>query len=483
MIQRRTNNRRTSGFRRLLALVGMVSGTLLMATAAAQASEWQTGDLFLGVSNGNYQVRAPNGTLKETLNGGSGFTTGCALDSSGNLYGTFFSNNRVVKFASAHPHAATFFGDNAWSTPEDIHFDAAGNVYVGSIGNGIRQYAANGTFIKQLLPGVRVDFFDIAADQDTIRYGQEGQDVKQVSISSGLPLPNFTTGTATQAFAMRILADGGLLLADLLNVKRYNAAGVVTQTYDVTGEDSWFALNLDPNGTSFWSGNINTANYYKINIGLGTVEAGPFNTGTGSNTLFGICLKGEITVAQPDRTKPTCILRVENGPPKRVIVTVEDDGSGIASIVVTKSANSDTVVPPFTPGTTDPVVVTSTKIDQSKSSQVEIRVTDVAGNVLVCDPVLTMVTRNEDQPETQTFVGLPRAESKITLTNGTPGVKTLLVVVNGVKFKVKKLKDGEKARLDVSSAMKSGSNNTIELTAKGKKHGTMDVVIADVWIE
>src|SRR5207247_193869 len=89
---------------------------------------------------------------------------------------------------------------------------------------------------------------------------------------------------------------GGLLVADILNVKRLDAGGAVIQTYDVAGEDSWFSLNLDPNGTSFWSGNIDSANIYKFNIATGAVEAS-FNTGTGSGTIFGICLKGELTAA------------------------------------------------------------------------------------------------------------------------------------------------------------------------------------------
>ncbi len=114
-----------------------------------------------------------------------------------------------------------------------------------------------------------MDFFDIAADQDTILFGQEGDSVLTASISTGLQGPDFTTGTATQAFAMRILPDGGLLLADRNNIKRYNSAGVVIGGYNVTGESFWFSLNLDPDGTSFWSGNPATANYYKFDMDTG----------------------------------------------------------------------------------------------------------------------------------------------------------------------------------------------------------------------
>ncbi len=319
----------------LLAAV-MAFSVLGRSTPAAQATTtWNVGDLFLGVSVGQYQVRAPDGTLRETLTTitGSGFTTGCAFDAADNLYGTEFGTNSVTKFAGpGAPHTTSSFG-SGYSTPESIVFDAAGNAYVGNLGNGIRQFAADGTFIKTVI-NTRVDWFDIAADQDTILYGQEGADVKTVSISTGVSGPNFTTGTATKAFAMRILPDGGLLLADNVNVKRYDSAGVVTQTYDVATEDTWFSLNLDPNGTSFWAGNFGSSNYYKINIASGTIEAGPLNTGTASSTLFGICLLGELTAALGDISldPPTAVNDV--GAEHIVTATVEAGGDPVADTLV-----------------------------------------------------------------------------------------------------------------------------------------------------
>jgi hypothetical protein len=59
------------------------------------------------------------------------------------------------------------------------------------------------------------------------------------------------------------------------------------------------------------------------------------------------------------------------GPPERVEVTFQAH-RGLTEIVVTRSENADTVVPPFNPGTTDPVVVSSTKIDQSMPARVDI---------------------------------------------------------------------------------------------------------------
>src|SRR5829696_1628478 len=72
------------------------------------------------------------------------------------------------------------------------------------------------------------------------------------------------------------------------------------------------------------------------------------------------------------------------GPPARIEMTFQDTDCGLAELLVLRSENADTVVPPFIPGTTDPVVVSSTKIDQTQPMCVEIRVTDTAGNVSFC---------------------------------------------------------------------------------------------------
>src|SRR5438128_8442560 len=77
----------------------------------ALAATWNFGNVFLGVATGTYQVRDQNtGALIDHVTTSSGFTTGCAFDSSANLYGTYFSTNQVFKFNGTDPHTATSFG-------------------------------------------------------------------------------------------------------------------------------------------------------------------------------------------------------------------------------------------------------------------------------------------------------------------------------------------------------------------------------------
>jgi hypothetical protein len=185
-------------------------------------------------------------------------------------------------------------------------------------------------------------------------------------------------------------------------------------------------------------------------------------------------------VAPPDTTPPTCALTaVIAGPPKQIQITVQDTDSGLGTVIATTANNATVVVPPFTVGTTSPVVVTATKIDQTMSAQVGLTVTDVAGNVTVCDPVLTALVRDAGRPEIQSFTGLARAESKVTIMNDANGVKKVELWVNGSKFKVADLTNGQTTTIDVAAAMRAGTNNTIEIRAIGAKGSSVTVVIHD----
>jgi len=176
---------------------------------------------------------------------------------------------------------------------------------------------------------------------------------------------------------------------------------------------------------------------------------------------------------------PVCPTTVVSGPPAVATTTFQDTGSGLVSLVVTRSENADTVVPPFIPGTTDPVTVTSTKINQSQSARIEIVATDGAGNVAVCDPIHMILVRDKDQPENDFHTEVPREEDKVTIRNGSPGLKSVVIYVNGAKFKAKNLSDGEETTVDISSAMTAGNTNVVRLEARGKKGSSAEVIIWD----
>ncbi len=274
----------------------------LLPLQQANAQTFQNGDVFVAVSNGQVQWRSATGTLIQTLNTGQGgFTTGMAFDEDGNLYVTNFSANSVSVFNKSGVLQGTF--GSGYSTPESIVFDAEGNAYVGNLGNGIRKFNASGTYLGSSYTG-RVDFIDLAADQCTMLRTTESQFIARHEVCTNTALSDLATGLGGNAFALRIRQNGQILLANGSNVLRLSATGTVLQTYDVGSEISWFALNLDPDGTSFWSANFSTSNVYKIDIATGDVLT-TFNTGTGSSTVYGLAVFGEGTISNTYYSKAT----------------------------------------------------------------------------------------------------------------------------------------------------------------------------------
>ncbi len=108
------------------------------------------------------------------------------------------------------------------------------------------------------------------------------------------------------------------------------------------------------------------------------------STGGGPTGQF-ISATAPLSVVLPDTTAPACAVTARRaGPPKQLDLTAQDTGSGLASITVISISNGTVNVPPFTPGTTSPVVVTATKTDQTKPTVFNVDVTDIAGNTTHC---------------------------------------------------------------------------------------------------
>ncbi len=133
----------------------------------------------------------------------------------------------------------------------------------------------------------------------------------------------------------------------------------------------------------------------------------------------------------------------------------------------------------FDPPQTTAFTVLGIKQAQTQSAQVQLNVTDAAGNVTTCDPVITLLIREKGKPISETFFDIPQAESNITARNSDPGIKNLIITVNGEMFRMTDLKDNEERFIDVSSAMVEGDNNIIGLMAWGKPGSSATVVISD----
>ncbi|NNE36577.1 MAG: DUF11 domain-containing protein, partial [Rhodothermales bacterium] len=313
--------------------------------ASKMAYTYQVGDVFAAINGGRVAVFNSAGVLQTTLQSGSGFTTGMAFDENDALYVTHFSQNRIATY-DKDGNAGADFG-SGYSTPESIVFAANGDAFVGNLGNGIRQYNAAGVFLGTSRAS-RVDFIDLAADQCTMYYGTEGNFVGRHDVCTNTALSNFAGGLST-VFSLRLLPDGGMLVANGINVSRLDATGAIVQTYNTGNISGWFALNLDPDGTSFWSGSFGNDSFYRFDIATGNLLTGPIQaTGTASSgNLYGLAVFGEITqaasadlsVTKSDSPDPVVvggtitytIVVTNNGPDDATNVVVGDAMSAEAS--------------------------------------------------------------------------------------------------------------------------------------------------------
>jgi hypothetical protein len=190
---------------------------------------------------------------------------------------------------------------------------------------------------------------------------------------------------------------------------------------------------------------------------------------------------------------PVCQLtQVIAGPPKQLNITMQATGSGLQTIRLLESINSTVKIPEFAPGTTRAVLVTATKLDQTESSDVGFLVTNVAGLSTSCDPV-DFTLSLDGSTESHVFRRLPPAEHYVRIVDGAPGIKTMTLVVNGNKFPVNGLEDGETRVIDIESAMfpyasvssmprKPNPTNTVEVYATGARGDSAYVLVGDASI-
>lgn len=284
------------------------------------------------------------------------------------------------------------------------------------------------------------------------------------------------TGTAIGSFQVNLggCGNSGLVVADATTLYLANngCAEIYSGQKDGTGTSFFASLSgkrvedLECDNTTFAAQGksvIWSKDAYDYELNAFEVPAGQ-------------CAEGG--VVEVDDTPPSCKLTFFSK--NQIQVTVQDTGSGIASIVVNKAVNTTVTTNPnpVPVGTTAPVVVTSTKINVALASQTQITITDVAGNSTTCDPVLTTVIRNAGKPETQTHELAP-TDRYATISNDTPGVKNIDLIVNGTKFKATGLKNGETRVIDISSALQE-DGNSLTMVARGPKGSSATVMIGDL---
>jgi hypothetical protein len=81
-------------------------------------------------------------------------------------------------------------------------------------------------------------------------------------------LPYYTYG-------LQLLPSGGMLVAEGVVVVRLDPSGNQIQTYTLPQVSFLWAIALDPDGTSFWTGDLSTGEVFKVDIATGNILAPP----------------------------------------------------------------------------------------------------------------------------------------------------------------------------------------------------------------
>lgn len=193
-----------------------------------------------------------------------------------------------------------------------------------------------------------------------------------------------------------------------------------------------------------------------------------------------------------DTTPPSCVLK--GTIPGGIQIAVQDSDGGLAAtaggtfttapspsggIQLTSVGNASVTIPSNGAGSTTEVDVNALKVTAGVSSHVSLQVKDVAGNVTLCDPVITAIARDEAHPTAVRADGIAQSEHLLHIYNGDPGLNHLTVLVNHTRILERDLAPNEQRTVDIASALQSGTSNTVVIIARGKQRGEAAIVIAD----
>ncbi|MGB8541964.1 MAG: hypothetical protein WCD49_10055 [Candidatus Acidiferrales bacterium] len=244
-----------------------------------------------------------------------------AFAQTGNLYVTTFSGLQstppegVVQF-DINGNLIGPFGnfpaaDDDTAFPESILFNQAGNAFVGAATatylDGCSppeftsgpvpafEFDSNGNLLNTFTVAGQcrgTDWIELLPDQQTLLYTSEGTSVLSFNINTNVQNPDFADELpGSSAYAFRVLPNGDLLVADSTVVVELNASGAQVMTYTPNPSVfTLFALNLDPDGASFWTADLETGTVYRFDIASGS-QLVSFTTPSGEAS--GVAIFGE----------------------------------------------------------------------------------------------------------------------------------------------------------------------------------------------
>ena len=275
---------------------------------------FQSGQVFASVGFSEVDVYdATSGNQVASLidNTNDQYTAGSAFDANGNFYVADGQTGNISEYSPTGAPLPTFASGLA--NPASLVFDSSGNLYVGQVRSPyIAEFSPSGQRLPDIGPLQTElygdDWIDLSSDQCTFYYTSERSDIMRYNKCTNTQLPDFNqvplTGSA--AYELRILPNGDVLVADSSQVVELDSSGNVINTYQCSNlpgcQGQLYGLALDPNGTSFWTGDAFSGLIWQVNIATGAVTQ---TINTNAAYLYGLTVDGEVTAATSGTTTVT----------------------------------------------------------------------------------------------------------------------------------------------------------------------------------
>ena len=256
---------------------------------AADGLSFAPGDVFVSLEPGPVQWWNANGTLNRVMLGTvPGTGEGMGFDAGGNLYVTRWCidpwcspTGNTVEMFNVRGESLGAVGSGYDCNPHAILFDATSTAFIGLAGcsGAIMKVPPgqdrNPTYFHAAADVQGAFWIDLAPDGCTMFYTSYGPNVKRFDVCAGVQLPDFNLAPVPGGVAhdVRVLPDGGVIVATGSVISRLDQTGALSSTYSVPGEPAyWAGVDLTVDG-GFWAANYESSRVHKFDLATGQALA------------------------------------------------------------------------------------------------------------------------------------------------------------------------------------------------------------------